>query len=191
MKEYKTNVKTNGNKVFIPGEHDAISAIKVSRWTRGVDTMLPKSPREVLDMFAAGNSVLVKNADNVLVGHAAATATYKDKSIEVGSIYTNSEFRHGGVGTLATKVVLETQRIKHDQPVLFALGNEMSGRMFSKMQARVMKATELSDEVWEACEGCPRKPEQTQETFMCCDTPYNLTYVPHNGNLNPILGCGR
>lgn len=165
-------------KIYKPGEHDTLAAIKVSRWTnQAADSMLAKSPSEILDMFKKGDSVLIKNKQGALSAHGAATATYNDGAIEIGSIYTDLGQRSQGLGTLVTEAVLALQHNKNPDSTLFALGNEMSGRMFRKMGAEEMKTTELSDEVWEFCKGCERLPEQTGDTFMCCDTPYNLTKV--------------
>lgn len=186
MKEYRAYLPINGKKMFIPGEHDAVAAIIVSRWTRSVDTMLPKSPSEVMEMFKKKNSVLIKNEDNVLVGHAAATATYPDGSIEIGSIFTNDKYRNSGVGTLATQAVVKIQNDRNPGTTLFALGNERSGKMFSKMGSPVMELSKLHPEVFEACKDCPRKPK---EIDMCCDTPYELTNVVKG--VIPALGCLR
>ncbi len=161
-------------KICRPGEYDALAAIKVSRWTKGAGTMLPKSPSEVLGMFEDGNSIVVKNETGGLAAHAAATATYSDGAVEIGSIYTDENQRGKGLATMVTNAVLEDQHEKNPDSTLFALGNDMSSVMFAKMGAVEMKTDELSAEVWEFCKTCPRKPE---EIDMCCDTPYNLTKV--------------
>lgn len=161
-------------KIYKPGKYDAIAAIKVSRWTKGAGTMLPKSPPEILEMFKKGDSVIIKNSSEILSAHAAATATYTDGAVEIGSIYTDEQQRGKGLGTLVTHAVLEEQNLKNPGKVLFALGNEMSSVMFTKMGATEMKPGELSSEVWEFCSTCPKKPK---EVDMCCDTPYNLTKV--------------
>jgi len=161
-------------KVYKPGEYDAVAAIKVSRWTRGAGTMLPKSPSEILDMFKKGDSVIIKNKTGALAAHGAATATYTDGAVEIGSIYTDMAQRGNGLGTLVTSAVIEGQHAKNPDSTLFALGNEMSSRMFRKMGATEMNPSELSSEVWEFCDSCPKKPK---EVNMCCDTPYDLTKV--------------
>ncbi len=177
MHEYRTDVNINGFKVYQPDKYDAVAAIKVSRWTRAAGTMLPKSPQEVLDMFSKGDSILVKDPSGHLLGHAAATAQYLDGAVEIGSIYTDKKSRGKGVGTIATQVVLEMQQKKNPNATLFALGNEMSGPMFTKMGGEEVSTDKLSQEVWEPCATCPRKPEQKGDVFMCCDTPYDLTNV--------------
>lgn len=177
MKEYQTNIDTNGYKAYMPGKYDAVAAIKVSRWTKNAGTMLPKTPHEVLDLFSKGNSILLKNEAGSLIGHAAATEVYTDGSVEIGSIYTDEKSRGKGAATIATKIVIEMQQKKNPETTLFALGNEMSGPMFKKMGGKEIPTNKLSQEIWEPCEKCPRRPEQKSDIFMCCDTPYDLTNV--------------
>ncbi len=161
-------------KVYKPGKHDALAAIKVSRWTKGAGTMLPKSPLEIMELFEKGDSVIVKNKLGVVLAHAAATATYSDGAVEIGSIYTDEKQRGKGLAKMATNAVLEDQHKKNPDSTLFALGNEMSSIMFKKMGATEMSTSELSSEVWEFCSTCPKRPK---EVNMCCDTPYDLTKV--------------
>lgn len=155
---------------------DLEAASLISKWTIESGTMLPKSQEQLLDLFKNEDSVLVFDEEGNLVSHAAITFTYSDGSIEIGCVITDKEKRKNGAATRAVKQILHLANEKYPDQKKFALANEASSILFEKIGAVKIPTTDLSIEVWEPCETCPRKPKQVSgKPFVCCDTPYDLT----------------
>ena len=157
---------------------DVSAAFTISRWTLESGTMLPKEPDEIIDMFAREHSVLVFDANNEVVSHAAISYVYSDGKVEIGCVVTDQNKRKNGAGTRAIKEVIALANDRYPSNIKFALANSASAPLFIKLGARQMDTSELSAEVWGPCSTCPKLPPQTpSKPFMCCDVPYDLTYI--------------
>ena len=107
MKEFLVRQPTG-----VAGKYKS-AAETVSSWTYG-EHMLPKSPEEIMALFADGKSVLVyEQRIDELVGHAAITAVYDGFGIEVGSIIIPIAHRRKGIGGVATLAALELAQEKY------------------------------------------------------------------------------
>ena len=163
-------------KSRIATAEDMEAAIQISQWTKESGTMLPKSIDELLDLFVGGDAVLVFDTEGSLVSHAAITYKYPDGSIEIGCVITDREKRKNGAATQAVKQILILAEEKYPGQKKFALANEASSILFEKIGAVKIPTTNLCAEVWEPCKICPRIPKQIPgASFICCDTPYDLS----------------
>jgi len=165
-------------RAMVPSEEHGAYAAMVSSWTRGAEHMLPKTTEDIMGFFAEGHAVLVFDGEE-LISHVAATYTYSDGAIELGAMYTNEAHRGRGAGTVAVGTLLGVLREKYPDTMVFALANPSSAKVFARMGAAVMSPEDLSEEVWQPCESCPKNPGSIP--FHCCDTPYNLSSIPKTG----------
>lgn len=169
MEQLKSRLATTKDEAY---------ASQISDWTKESGTMLPKTVDDLMTLFNNNDSVLVFDDEGALVSHAAITYTYSDGSVEIGCVITDREKRKNGAATQAVKQILVLASEKYPGNNKFALANEQSATLFEKIGALKIPTTELSAEVWIPCKTCPRIPKQkTGQSFICCDTPYDLTHV--------------
>lgn len=166
-------------KVKKPDATDKVLANKIAGWTERAGNMIPKKPEEILTLFEKGHSIVGINTEDEEVVHGAITYTNSDGSIEIGALFTAEEHRGKGAGTFAIKEVVALAEEIFPGQLIYALANANSARLFKKLGASEMKHSELSSEVWEPCDTCPKNPVKfgTNTEFKCCDTPYNLTKI--------------
>jgi len=155
-------------------------AESIAAWTQEAGTMLPKSKQEISSLFNEDRSVVILGENDRLVGHAAITFIYFDGSVEIGGAITDENYRRQGIATLAVQEVLVKAAQSYPKGRIFALANDQSLPLFTELGGQEIACSELSDEVWEYCAGCPNRPIQKEgEGFKCCDTPIDLTEIAH------------
>lgn len=158
----------------VPTIKDMALAREVSGWTIEAGTMLPKTPEQILGLYALGWSVMV-GTDGVVVAHAALTFEWPDNWMELGGVVTKKEYRKMGFASLAVEALLSLTKEKYPDKKLFALCNNLSLPLFLGLGGLVMAGSELPDEVWAECKSCPKFKQAKSEGKHCCDTPVNMT----------------
>ncbi len=154
---------------------------KVAGWTVG-EHMLPKKPEDIYGLFNSSRSVLVYNPGDTHepLAHAAITAIYPDKKVEIGAIVVHPDHRREGLGSLVTLGVLQLAEVFYSGYGVIALANPVSSKLFAKLGAREMSSLEVCSEVWEFCQNCPKLPKQVPNSpFKCCDKLYDLEPLKH------------
>lgn len=162
--------------IFVPGQEDVAYAHQVSTWTQEAKTMLPKSPEEMVGLFAQGLSVLVEWEGKV-ASHAAVTFAWPDGWKEVGAVVTDEAFRGKGLATIAVKAVMDLASRTYPNSRYFALCNSYSLPLFTKLGGIPMNGLDLPIEVWGACSTCPNFLSARNAGKTCCDTP---VLIPHS-----------
>lgn len=170
-------------EIIIPGpahikEAEVVSGL-INEAIKDGFSMLPKTPEEILELFANGHSVLVVDKESgEPIAHTAITYRYSDGSVEIGGCVTRKDRRFQGAARLANESVLVLAQRLYPESKKFALVNEREARAIEKIGGKKMDPSQLSPEVWEPCDKCPRKPKlEPGEPFKCCDTPYDLTHL--------------
>lgn len=155
---------------------------EISEWTNS-GTMLSITEEKLTELFIQNRSAIVVNALEDIVSHAAITLIYPDTSLEFGGLVTGKEFQNHGAATLVTEFLLDKKSKENPGKIIFALANEISTKIFQKLNAPKMLTTEVCKEAWVECPKCPKyKKPKEGEIFKCCDTPYNLTNVCKGGD---------
>lgn len=155
---------------------------EISEWTNS-GTMLFLSEEKLTELFLSNNSAIITNQLGEIVSHVAITFTYSDESLEVGGLVTGKEFQNHGAATLVTEFLLDKKSKENPGKIIFALANEISSKIFQKLNAPKMLITEVCKEAWVECPKCTKyKKPKEGEIFKCCDTPYNLTNVCKGGD---------
>lgn len=181
MDKERKNLMQIEYKAEVARPDDYASAEAVSDWINSAiangTNMLPKSREDILILFANGQSVLVLNDAMEPIGHAAITEVYSN-CVEIGAMVTSSDWQRKGIGTRALRAVLQTARMKYPEKTIFALANNQSGPLFTKLGAQIIDESELDAEVWTLCAKCPALPVCSDgDSFKCCDTAFDLTKI--------------
>ncbi|HEX9805062.1 MAG TPA: GNAT family N-acetyltransferase [Candidatus Dojkabacteria bacterium] len=138
-------------------------------------TMLPKSTKEILQLFAEGKSILIVGDMGQPIAHGAVTFTYDDaKFLEVGGIIVDPMKRREGLGMLATEAAIGLASVKYPGWTKMALCNNASLPIFLNLGAEIVTFENLEivpKEAWEACLTCPSYRLTKSQGKICCDTP--------------------
>ena len=190
LETYKTSQKEGINQTeyryLIPDINHVSIADWVSKEITSSKTMLPKSTKEVLDLFQEGRSVIIVNDDGHPVAHAAITLVYDDaKVIEIGGVIVHPSERRRGLGAAATLGAIALGKEKYPGWLQIALCNAASLPLFIKLGAIEMDAKTAQEavpsEAWEACATCPNFLAAKAQGKICCDTPVSLEAIdPYN-----------
>ena len=171
---------------------DVACAQDISRWIAlaGSSNMIPKTPDQIVEMFAQGDSVLVTdNKTGKVIGH---TGLYhrgcggyfhpEKEKIEIGSLCIDPEEKGRGAGTLAVEAALRLAGVRYPDRIVFAMSNQNSLRIFiDKVGGLRIDCSRIDADIWNHCEGCPRgSNDSTQNLMPCRHTPVELTHLLEN-----------
>lgn len=154
---------------------DVAFATHVSAATAEDEGLLFRTPEELLELYGQDRGVVVCTPEGELVSHAALSFIYNDGKVEVGTVYTNPDHRgKGGAKAAVTRVLAQAGRL-YPNTTIFAMANENSVPMFTKMGGVVIEC--LSDgAVYDKCIRCPKRSGRLDgEDTLCRHTPIDLT----------------
>ncbi|HUC94384.1 MAG TPA: GNAT family N-acetyltransferase [Candidatus Saccharimonadales bacterium] len=162
-------------------------AKKISDWTLESNSMLPKSPDEILKYLMEGKGVLVLNQEGEIAGFGAVTFNWPDNWKELGAVIVDPGKREHGFGHKVVKELIATAKEIFPDSKLFALCNDKSLKIFLDNGAEVITDSDLLPlEVFGECVHCPKFIEAKNQGKICCDTPVTIKETK-----SEVGGCYR
>lgn len=161
--------------VRLATEEDVTIADLVSDATAEDEGLLFRTREELLELYAQGRGVVVCTPHGELVSHAALSFIYNDGKVEVGTVYTNPDHRgKGGAKAAVTRALTQAGQL-YPNTTIFAMANENSVPMFTKMGGVVIEC--LADgAVYDKCVRCPKRSGRVDgDDTLCRHTPIDLT----------------